>query len=564
MSFVWPLRARTIPLAQNMPGCPNRNEAVALEPDFSTPFPAQARSGKCVLVGPRKHPQGRIVNGWLILIGIVGAIIVVADGIKRPLYSELEPQPQSMQYDPYSAAFLLAGITLPLAFAYARRARVSLTEALFLWFIFCTTAYNKDFSYLRLPGVPLFVTDIVLISILTSIYIFQRRCLPRIPSGLTIPLALFVAAGALAAARGFLGQHESLLVVRDSAIVGYSLFLPVGYHLTKNWLVIRRVAAWFALGAALSVLNGLAQFADVPEQRRFVSGIYVLVPLVGVLVMMANGLIRQRVGWILAGVFSIGLFLANSRSSFVIIVVLSVLALLVPGLFRRKRRLVTLITGLVTGAVLAGSFTLLYLHPRSERTFALRVAGELSSGVLHSSNDPNWQFRLMAWKEAWNRFKEYPAAGEGFGIPFIFEIWDSDVRPHNTFLTVLYKMGLLGFLPLLVFLAYFFLLGFHAIRRNRQDDHVVFLEIVILALVCFCVWGAASLMLESPYLASLFWAGVGISLRLAQKLDLERSFRGMARSKSAGTPRSLTLSRPIALPARAASANFAAIPKESK
>jgi hypothetical protein len=34
-------------------------------------------------------------------------------------------------------------------------------------------------------------------------------------------------------------------------------------------------------------------------------------------------------------------------------------------------------------------------------------------------------------------------------------------------------------------------------------------------------------MLESPYLASLFWAGVGISLRLAQKLDFERSFEAL-------------------------------------
>src|SRR5207253_1949548 len=223
-------------------------------------------------------------------------------------------------------------------------------------------AYSKDFAYIRLPGAPLFVTDMVLIFLLTSIYIFQRRSRSRFPLVLNVSLAQFVTAGAFAAARGFWGHHDSVLVLRDSAIVGYSLFLPVGYHLTRNWLVIRRVAAWFALGAALSILNGLAQFAVVPEQRRFVSGIYVLVPFVGVLVMMANRLIRTRVAWILAGIFSIGLFLANSRSVFVSIVVLFVLALLVPGLFRRKRRLVTLITALVTAAVLAGSFTLLYLH----------------------------------------------------------------------------------------------------------------------------------------------------------------------------------------------------------
>ena len=512
-----------------------RIKASALESGSSTPFAAPSRRGKSILVGLRKHRPERIVNGWLILIGIVGAIIAVADGLTRPPDLDFQPLPQSMQYDPYSAAFLLAGITLPLAFAYARRARASLTEVLFLWFILCTTAYSKDFAYIRLPGAPLFVTDMVLIFLLTSIYIFQRRSRSRFPLVLNVSLALFVAAGAFAAARGFWGHHDSVLVLRDSAIVGYSLFLPVGYHLTRNWLVIRRVAAWFALGAALSILNGLAQFAVVPEQRRFVSGIYALVPLVGVLVMMADRLIRPRLAWILAAVFSIGLLLSNSRSVFVTIVVLFVLALLVPGLIRRKLRLLTSITALGGAAVLAGSLAFLYLHLRSERAYAVRVAGELSSGILHTSKDPYWQFRLMAWKEAWNRFKQYPAAGEGFGIPFTFDIVDEDVRPHNTYLTVLYKMGIVGFLPFLVFLSYYFWLAFNAVGRNRRDDHVTFLVIVILAQVCFCVWGGASLLLESPYLASLFWAGVGISLRLTQKLDFERSLRKLAKQKSGGT-----------------------------
>ena len=153
MSFAWPLRAPRIPLAQNMPGCPSGNESIALQPDSSTSFPAPARLEKYALVGPRKHRQGCIINGWLILIGIAGGMISVADGLTRPPNWDLAPLPQSIQYNPFGAAFVLAGIALPLAFAYARRARISLTEALFLWFVLCTAAYSKDFAYLRLPEV---------------------------------------------------------------------------------------------------------------------------------------------------------------------------------------------------------------------------------------------------------------------------------------------------------------------------------------------------------------------------------------------------------------------------
>jgi O-antigen ligase len=129
----------------------------------------------------------------------------------------------------------------------------------------------------------------------------------------------------------------------------------------------------------------------------------------------------------------------------------------------------------------------------------------------------------MAWKEAQRRFEQYPPAGEGFGIPFNFDIWDNDPRPHNTFLTVLYKMGLLGFLPLLALLVYFFWLCVRAVHCNSENRRVSFLQTLILAQVSFCVWGGADSVLESPFLASLFWVGMGLGLGMIQKLNFERS-----------------------------------------
>jgi O-antigen ligase len=132
---------------------------------------------------------------------------------------------------------------------------------------------------------------------------------------------------------------------------------------------------------------------------------------------------------------------------------------------------------------------------------------------------------LSAWKEAWRRFEEYPLAGEGFGAPFTFDqlLFDNDPRPHNTFLTVLYKMGLIGLLPLLVFLFYFFWITLRAVRRNLENRRVAFLQIVVLSQLAFCFYGAANLVLESPFLASLFWTTSGLGLRMVRMLDFERS-----------------------------------------
>jgi O-antigen ligase len=168
----------------------------------------------------------------------------------------------------------------------------------------------------------------------------------------------------------------------------------------------------------------------------------------------------------------------------------------------------------------------LFLHTKTGREFVERSTDELASGVLNPGEDANWQFRLSAWKEAWRRFEEYPLAGEGFGVPFVFDLehYDHfDPRAHNTFLTVLYKMGLTGLLPVLALLSFFFWVTLRAVHGNLRNRLVAFLQIVILGQLAFCVYGTANLVLESPFLASLFWTAMGLGLRMVRMLDFERS-----------------------------------------
>jgi O-antigen ligase len=89
-------------------------------------------------------------------------------------------------------------------------------------------------------------------------------------------------------------------------------------------------------------------------------------------------------------------------------------------------------------------------------------------------------------------------------------------------------MGLLGFLPLLALLVYFFWLCVRAVHRNSENRRVSFLQTLILAQVSFCVWGGADSVLESPYLASLFWVGMGLGLSMIQKLNYERSLQNLS------------------------------------
>src|SRR5207237_14706 len=79
-----------------------------------------------------KHLRGRIVNGWLVSITVLGALIVVADGLTRPAMEWYGMPSPPFDYETSHAAVLFAAVSLPLMFAYARRARVSFTEGFLL------------------------------------------------------------------------------------------------------------------------------------------------------------------------------------------------------------------------------------------------------------------------------------------------------------------------------------------------------------------------------------------------------------------------------------------------
>src|SRR5437867_11699195 len=134
----------------------NRNGTFALQVGYPTRSGLSDERSAVAPVLVRRHPRTRIVNFWMIVIVIVGAVIVVADGLTRTsIFDRKEVWTGPLEYAPYVGAVLFAGMALPLMIAYSRKARVSLAEGLFLWFAFCTIAYTRDFSYVRLPGAPL-------------------------------------------------------------------------------------------------------------------------------------------------------------------------------------------------------------------------------------------------------------------------------------------------------------------------------------------------------------------------------------------------------------------------
>jgi len=487
--------------------------------DFGHPQP----SGSLALSIP--NPGLRMKSSWLnwplAAILLVGTAIVIADGFTRPLVLEEDwENSEAMTYESYHAAFVFGLAMLPLMMAYRKSAGISKKESVLLWFVMCTVAYSKDFAYMGVPGTPIFVTDVVLGGLCLALLGSLRSGLRTLGRTPRLAMIWLFVSGVICASRGVLSGQDKILVLRDSAIVAYSMFLLVTFLVVSSWQAIKRIFMFFALGGLFCSINALAWLAQQPGQRRYLPyGAYVLGALLGTFVLTTSRSIRPALGWMLSGMLAMGVFLANARTIYVALgAVLPIMVLVGPSArLQISRRALRLSAGI---AVVSVFLALAMMQTRAGEKLLDTTVTELVSGTLHYADDPNATFRLLAWLEAGNRFAHNPVLGEGFGVPFIFELTSDDVRPHNTFLTILYKMGVLGFLPAMVLLVGFQWKGWSSLRSFHQQPGALFLYVLLLAQLAASVFGCLNLLLESPFLASIYWVILGLGMRVMALLQL--------------------------------------------
>jgi len=134
----------------------------------------------------------------------------------------------------------------------------------------------------------------------------------------------------------------------------------------------------------------------------------------------------------------------------------------------------------------------------------------------------NGAWRIDYWAYLARKTLYDPVFGAGFGRPANFH-WDGNVYdtrndvdvesvspPHNSFMNLLYRTGLIGF-GALVALLWVAVRGFlRQLRATRTADLAA-----LLALFAFiCVVAFLNVALEGPYMAMFFWTVVGLMLAL--------------------------------------------------
>ena len=138
----------------------------------------------------------------------------------------------------------------------------------------------------------------------------------------------------------------------------------------------------------------------------------------------------------------------------------------------------------------------------------------------------NARWRLDYWKFVMSEVKDEPILGVGFGHAANFR-WEGifyDARagdasdpndvtpPHNSFLNVLYRMGLLGFLPLLGLMTVTVWRTWKALRQPATKEERRWLMALGALFAFVSVTASFNVALEGPYMGIFFWTTLALLL----------------------------------------------------
>lgn len=415
-------------------------------------------------------------------------------------------------------------------------------------------ALGKSFAIIKVSfhNIPLFVTEAVLFFLLITLVI------PRLLKGKSsfakkvsfYLVLLYLLLGAVNLLRGF--STYKMFALRDSAIVYYSLFifvvLEVFTDMKKFRVLIRILLLSGIIGLAIGIIcfSGY-RLSNLPYLKHMkfdplsmyysflMIGIFCLYPFVRtnktkvlLVILFCIAFVEviifgYRSAWLgLIGAFSFIFFKMKGEKYRII------------SKFAASTFIILPLLVILIGASLylqQGKFDYFLskaawlFHPTTKRTVA--------------ADTVNW--RLELWKQAIVKGSEsHLLFGSGFGKGFEFTgriagVYLAQVTgfgvesritfPHNGYVTIFYKMGIVGIVSFLVINLHFFLKGLKFLKR-RTDPFKKHLMLTILA--CFIFWNIMScffVVLECPHMGIFLWIIIGLGASLIRVDNKEKLLR---------------------------------------
>lgn len=299
---------------------------------------------------------------------------------------------------------------------------------------------------------------------------------------------------------------------RNFVLILYTLFAVIAATVTdlrrsyRRWFFVVLLASSIALLLVVTGRTGPEQ-ATSTGALRVAAYTFTLAFGIAPIVLIAaarEGLIRPLFAALGAVPFLVALVFVNHRSAWLAFIAAA-------AILFGKRLTAPVMIGLLV-LVAAGYFV--FGNVNNNRT---TLGQEVTRArTITSTTDPNAQFRLKFWKVAMGKAVDSPLIGNGFDlfpekiVPHESVGSDPFPAPHNSFVTIGYRIGLLPLAIVLIMLFVLIRRGFRAsvVRADPRERAVCS---ALTGIVVYSgVTSAFNVFLEAPYAGPLFWTSVGL------------------------------------------------------
>ena len=388
----------------------------------------------------------------------------------------------------------------------------------------------------QIGGVPLFLTELFILG--TGLTAAVTR---------PAPLVCWLVSGGLARVPGFLlwllfvtsivytvaaFGTWGILAVRDFAIFGYGCVFALTYIVLDTRAKAAAAMRWFAYSPivlALMLIGDTVTGAHVifPPEYRLV-GAHVWAQSYGggdiggiisfsVIALLAYAAVtpeRRPLHILAAATCFYAVMTTQTRSAIIGLVLASLYSLF--GM-RTTQRLSFVALGV---AAILGFLFVPVLMPESGLAHAISMFAEAARSGLALHADANVYFRLLRWDKVFELWRDHPLFGVGFGQPIVPKaLISSDESgefnaglPHNTYLTILARLGLFGFILIMGAWIVSIVLATKAIHRRTFGADAFAAGAALVAMMGFASF---VLFLERPMHNAALWIVAAIACRLA-------------------------------------------------
>lgn len=402
---------------------------------------------------------------------------------------------------------------------------------LFLTLVVGMFLFEKAFVYLNLKvfNLPVYITELFLI--FTIIFIFANSIFLRngklfISSNQRIEFLLFYIVFIISLVRGLISYRDIAFTLRQSAIIYYSVFYFLVPIILDN---LKKIRIYFSVMIICTSLLALLILFGVTIQG--IGSFYCFyVSLSLIFLLFYPLLIKKQVlkvfSYSLILIHLVIILLSKVRAAWmgILLGILFIVYMFFKMPVMRKDLKKILVLGMLGFLILTIILPVfLIFYPSSIEDIKNEFMSIYNFRDMTTVSANNVRWRLSTWSGFVKKSLEKPILGYGFGKVFIPKTLEGKwsppegenwVDPHNSYLSILFRTGVIGLIIFFIIIFRFFKLSIKFIKECDNEKIRIYVASLLTIIIVILGISFFDVVLERPFFGIFLWINMGLVISL--------------------------------------------------